>query len=122
MTVLAIDYVQLAVPPGGADAAHSFYDGLLGRPERPKPSGLAKRRGCWFERDTLKVCLGVEQGFRLARKAPPAFRVEGLPTSTAKLGATGCVVKTNDLLAGYDHIYVDDPFGNRIELLEPVGP
>ena len=122
MTILAIDHVQLAMPPGGEDAARGFYADLLGIPEQAKPPELAKRGGCWFERDALKVHLGVEEGFHAARKAHPAFRVEGLSTLSAKLAAAGCTVKTDGLLPGYDRIYVDDPFGNRIELLEPVGP
>ena len=38
----------------------------------------------------------------------------------AAIKAAGCIIKTDEPLAGYDRIYVDDPFGNRIELLEPL--
>jgi catechol 2,3-dioxygenase-like lactoylglutathione lyase family enzyme len=117
--VNAIDHVQLAMPAGGEDKARAFYSGLLGVPEVPKPANLAKRGGCWFERGDLKIHLGVEADFRPARKAHPAFLVDDLPALTRILRSAGHEPKTDEPLEGYDRIYVDDPFGNRIELLQP---
>lgn len=118
MRVKAIDHVQLAMPPGGEDKARAFYAGILGIPEVPKPANLAKRGGCWYEQGDLKVHLGVEADFRPARKAHPAFLVEGLAALARALRSAGYQPKTDEPLEGYDRIYVDDPFGNRIELLE----
>ena len=118
MRVKAIDHVQLAMPPGGEDNARAFYAGVLGIPEIPKPPNLAKRGGCWFERGDLKVHLGVEADFRPARKAHPAFLVEDLAAVTRVLRSAGYEPKLDEPLEGYDRIYVDDPFGNRIELLQ----
>jgi len=114
-----IDHIQLAMPVGEEQRAREFYEGLLGIPEVPKPPNLAKRGGCWFEAGPLKVHLGVETDFRPARKAHPAFLTEDLPALTARLTAAGFTPKTDEPLEGYDRIYVDDPFGNRIELMEP---
>ncbi|HZZ57108.1 MAG TPA: hypothetical protein VFE31_04700 [Opitutaceae bacterium] len=36
------------------------------------------------------------------------------------LEQTGYACKRDEPLEGYDRVYVDDPFGNRIELMEPV--
>jgi catechol 2,3-dioxygenase-like lactoylglutathione lyase family enzyme len=96
-----------------------FYGGLLGIPEKPKPPQLLKRGGCWFESGALKVHLGVELDFRPSRKAHPAFIVEDLPALEAVLRAAGLAVKGDEPLAGYHRIFVDDPFGNRLELMEP---
>ena len=41
MTVLRIDHVQVAAPPGCEAAARAFYGGLLGLEEIPKPGLLA---------------------------------------------------------------------------------
>jgi catechol 2,3-dioxygenase-like lactoylglutathione lyase family enzyme len=120
MPVRALDHVQLAMPAGREAEARAFYQGLLGIPELPKPPHLAKRGGCWFERGTLKVHLGVEAEFRPARKAHPALLVTDLPRLKAVLRAGGCTLTDDEPLAGYDRIYVDDPFGNRIELMEPL--
>ena len=114
----AIEHVQLAMPPGMEHAARAFYQGLLGIPEVPKPPELAKRGGAWFERGALKIHLGVETDFRPARKAHPALLVSDLETLISQLKEHDVQVIEGDPLAGYLRVYVDDPFGNRIELLE----
>jgi catechol 2,3-dioxygenase-like lactoylglutathione lyase family enzyme len=118
MQVVRLDHVQLAMPPGGEERARAFFRDALGIPEVPKPPELAKRGGCWFERDALKIHLGVEADFRPARKAHPALLVEDLPQLIAKLERFGYAVKKDEPLEGHHRVYVDDPFGNRIELLE----
>jgi catechol 2,3-dioxygenase-like lactoylglutathione lyase family enzyme len=121
MRIKALDHVQLAMPAGREADARAFYQDILGIPEIAKPPVLARRGGCWFERGTLKIHLGVEAEFRPARKAHPALIVEDLPALKAELAAAGCALRADDApLAGYDRIFVDDPFGNRIELMEPV--
>lgn len=116
----AIDHVQLAMPPAAENQAREFYGGLLGLTEVPKPPALAARGGIWFESGPVKVHLGVEDGFRPARKAHPALRVRGLRELVGRLEAAGVAVVDDDLLPGYDRVYVADPFGNRLELLEPA--
>ena len=121
MQIVRLDHVQLAMPPGGEERARAFFRDALGIPEVPKPPELARRGGCWFERDALKIHLGVEADFRPARKAHPALLVDDLPQLIAKLERLGYVVKKDEPLEGYHRVYVDDPFGNRIELLAPTG-
>jgi catechol 2,3-dioxygenase-like lactoylglutathione lyase family enzyme len=121
MRIVRLDHVQLAMPAGGEGLARAFYAGALGIPEVPKPPELAKRGGCWFERGELKIHLGVEREFRPARKAHPGLQVEDLPLLIEKLRGLGYAVKEDEPLEGFHRIYVDDPFGNRIELLEPLG-
>jgi catechol 2,3-dioxygenase-like lactoylglutathione lyase family enzyme len=118
--LLAIDHVQLAMPAGGEAAARGFYGDVLGLPETPKPPHLAKRGGCWFENDALKIHLGVELDFRPARKAHPGLLVSELDALKARLVEAGYALNDDEPLEGYDRVYVDDPFGNRIELLEPL--
>ena len=120
MTVRHLHHVQLAMPKGGEDHARRFYAGLLDIPEVPKPHSLAERGGCWFERDGLRVHLGVEEYFRAARKAHPAFVVDGLEELAEELRRNGFPVVEDEQLEGFRRVYADDPFGNRIELMEPV--
>src|ERR1700680_1941378 len=119
MPVQRIDHVQLAMPPGGEDRAREFYQGVLGIPEVPKPADMARRGGCWFERGDLKVHLGVEQQFRPARKAHPAFIVSDLVALVARLRSAGSPLTEDRSLTEYDRFFVEDPFGNRIELMGP---
>jgi len=115
--IVRLDHVQLAMPPGGEEAARVFYAGLLGLDPVPKPAPLAARGGCWFRRGDTAVHLGVEEDFRPARKAHPAFSVRDLPALQAALGAAGVAVRPNPDRAPGRGAYVDDPFGNRIELI-----
>jgi catechol 2,3-dioxygenase-like lactoylglutathione lyase family enzyme len=118
--VEAIDHVQLAMPAGREADARAFYGGLLGLPEQPKPPHLAARGGCWFESETVKVHLGVDADFRPARKAHPALLVRDLPALVATLRAAGVELVDDEPLEGFDRVYASDPFGNRLELLEPA--
>ena len=106
-------------PPGGEDLARSFYGDLLGLPETSKPPNLARRGGCWFESDTVKIHLGVEQDFRPAKKAHPALLVNDLPSLMAALSDSGMPIVDDEPLEGYRRVYTADPFGNRLELMEP---
>lgn len=119
MEIRRLDHVQLAMPAGREDEAIEFYDGLLGIPRVPKPPHLAMRGGCWFERGDLRIHLGVDADFRPARKAHPALLVDGLSELVERLAAAGVSLRDDEPLDGYDRVYADDPFGNRIELLEP---
>jgi len=118
--ITGLHHVQLAMPAGGEDAARHFYSGLLGLPEVPKPAELAKRGGVWFETDKIRIHLGIELDFRPARKAHPGILVKNLQSLLQRLVNAGYEVKNGEPLEGYDHRYVDDPFGNRLEFLEPT--
>jgi catechol 2,3-dioxygenase-like lactoylglutathione lyase family enzyme len=120
MTIRGIDHVQLAMPEGEESQATAFYEALLGIPRVPKPEHLARRGGCWFESDSVKIHLGVDPDFRAARKAHPALLVDGLDDLVARLRDSGVAVQPGEPLDGYGHVYVDDPFGNRMELMEPT--
>jgi catechol 2,3-dioxygenase-like lactoylglutathione lyase family enzyme len=115
--ITRLDHVQLAMPEGGEARAREFYQEALGIPEVPKPAYLAKRGGCWFERDELKIHLGVDRDFRPAGKAHPALLVVGLEELATQLRARGYDVQLDERLAGHLRYYVRDPFGNRIELM-----
>lgn len=119
MPILKIDHVQLAMPRGGEETARAFYGGLLDLAEAPKPQELARRGGVWFERGDVRVHLGVEGDFRPALKAHPAFLVSDLAGLAARLRAAGAEVVDDGAMPGYRRVYVTDPFGNRLELMEP---
>ena len=121
--MLALDHVQLAMPPGGEDDAVAFYEGVLGLARQEKPPALAARGGCWFSNGDVTVHLGVEEAFVAARKAHPALVVDGLDALVSVLVTAGHGVRFDDELPGVRRCYVDDPFGNRIELIEAsAGP
>lgn len=117
MRIVGLDHVQLAMPRGGEPVARDFYGGLLGLPEEPKPEPLASRGGCWFIDGPVQIHLGVEADFRPARKAHPALVVDDLDALVERLEAAGHEVRSGDAVNGRVQRFVDDPFGNRIELV-----
>ena len=119
MSVVGLHHVQLAMPRGREAEARAFYGELLGLPEVPKPPNLAARGGCWFRVGDRELHLGVEEEFRPARKAHPALLVSDLATLRQRLVAAGVTVRDDEPLTGFRRFYAEDPFGNRLELLEP---
>lgn len=87
--------------------------------ELAKPPVLARRGGCWFRGGGLEVHLGVEASFTPARKAHPGTLVRDLPRLAQRLAAAGVEVTWDDDFPGHDRCYAHDPFGNRLEFLEP---
>jgi catechol 2,3-dioxygenase-like lactoylglutathione lyase family enzyme len=118
MRVRRLDHILLAMPAGRESDARAFYQGILGIPEAIKAAGLAARGGCWFADGELKIHLGVEKNFVHARKAHPAFLVDDLAGLEFKLKAAGYPVAYDEPIEGYDRFFVNDPFGNRIELMQ----
>jgi catechol 2,3-dioxygenase-like lactoylglutathione lyase family enzyme len=118
VTVVALDHVQLAAPAGSEDEARAFFGEVLGLPELPKPEALAARGGVWFGCGAQQLHVGVEDGFRPARKAHPAFAVDGLDELQSRLAAADVSVRADDAIPGTRRFYADDPFGNRLEFVE----
>ena len=117
---MGIHHVQLACPDGWSEPLHEFYVGLLGLTPVPKPPALAGRGGAWFRSGPMELHLGVESDFRPARKAHPALLVTGLDELVVRLRTAGVSVPWDGRLPGYRRCYVDDPVGNRVELLQPA--
>ncbi len=118
MGIVGLDHVQLAMPAGKEAEAHRFYCELLGFIEVEKPAVLAARGGCWFESGLVKIHLGVESDFRPARKAHPALLVDDLASLVRNLASAGVEIRDGEQIDGYNRVHIDDPFGNRIELME----
>ncbi len=118
MTMPTIHHVQVAIPAGGEEQGRRFYGELLGFAELPKPASLQARGGVWFATGNGQLHLGVDPAFRPAEKAHVGFQVTGLAALRERLAAAGCRTADDEPLAGYARFFVQDPFGNRLELLE----
>ncbi|OYX44551.1 MAG: glyoxalase [Rhodobacterales bacterium 32-67-9] len=113
-------HVQLAMPRGGEDQARKFYVEALGFNEVEKPAILQGRGGVWFSQAGVEVHLGVEEPFAPAKKAHPAFQVFSLELAMQRLTEMELEYRHDVDLPTIRRIYIDDPFGNRVELLEKV--
>jgi GNAT superfamily N-acetyltransferase len=115
--ITGVDHVQVAAPPGGETAARAFYGELLGLLELPKPERPRARGGVWFAAGDQQLHVGIEDPFAPARKAHPALAVPrhaALRALAERLESSGHAVTWDG-----PRMYVDDPFGNRLELLAP---
>jgi catechol 2,3-dioxygenase-like lactoylglutathione lyase family enzyme len=123
--IVGLDHVQLAAPPGGEPQARSFYGDLLGLTELPKPPVLAARGGVWFAVGTSQqLHIGIEPEFVPARRAHPALTLDStaaLDALAGQLARLGHELTWDADLPGARRFYVDDPFGNRLELLARAG-
>jgi len=113
-----IDHVQVAIPPGADDAARAFYGGVLGLAEVPKPAPLNASGGVWFQLGATQLHIGAENGFAPNKKAHPAFVVEQFEDYCALLRERGVAVREEVQVYGRRRAGIEDPFGNRVELIE----
>jgi catechol 2,3-dioxygenase-like lactoylglutathione lyase family enzyme len=123
-----IHHVQVACPAASEDRLRAFYHGVLGWAELPKPPLLAARGGCWFQVPGRggpdgELHVGVEEDFRPARKAHPAFVVD-LDVVAPALRQAGCEVVWADPaeIPGRERLHTYDPVGNRIEFIHAENP
>ena len=117
-TLRGLDHVQVAAPPGCEERARWFYGQVLGMAEIAKPESLRARGGVWFQCGQHQLHVGVDPGFTPATKAHPAIRVSGIQSLRERLARLHVSFTPDELLPGAKRIYVDDPFGNRLEFLE----
>ncbi len=106
------------MPAGAEVTARAFYVDVLGMSEMQKPPTLARRGGCWFASGHVQIHLGVEQNFRPAGKAHPAFCCSDYEGLTNRLRGMNIEVVRDENNPGVERSYIHDPFGNRIELIK----
>ena len=129
--VVGVHHVQITVPRGAEDAARRFYCDVLGMREVPKPAALAGRGGLWLAADGEEgagkpngplVHVGAEDGVdRAATKAHVAYEVRHLAAWRRRLERHGLRPLDSVPIPGFDRFEFRDPFGNRVELIEPLG-
>jgi catechol 2,3-dioxygenase-like lactoylglutathione lyase family enzyme len=115
---LALEHVQLAMPPGGEDAARWFYTQVLRMEETPKPGPLMASGGIWLRAGPAEIHLGVELDFQPARKAHPGLQVDDLEAMAERCEAAGHAPQWDERYPGRRRFYLADPFGNRLELFQ----
>ena len=114
-----LDHLQIAAPEGCEAAARDFYGTLLGMREIEKPESLRARGGCWFQCGPQQIHIGVEKDFRPAKKAHPAFAAANFDELRQALLARGVKVSDDTSIPGVRRFHTEDPWGNRLEFLEP---
>ena len=120
--ILGIHHAQITIPKGAEDEARKFYCELLGLKELPKPEQLAGRGGFWLDVGDRQVHVGTEDiSGRESTKAHVAYLVDDIEMWRKSLTAEGVEVKNGIQIPGYSRFEFRDPFGNRVEFLQPSG-
>ena len=120
MKFTALHHILLTMPVGDDDLARRFYGEVLGLAEVSPPPVLARRGYIWFRAGSVEIHVGGDEEFQPARRGHPAVQVEGLEEVAASCDAGGFPVRFDENLPGYKRFFVFDPFGNRLEFLEPT--
>lgn len=119
--VIGIHHAQITIPRGAEEQARQFYCHLLGLQEIEKPEALQGRGGFWLQVGDRQVHVGTEDGVnRNATKAHLAYQVDDADAWQQLLQVNGIVVLDSVPIAGYKRFEFRDPFGNRMEFIQPV--
>lgn len=121
MSLQRVHHVQITIPKNAEDAARTFYCGVLGLPEIEKPDSLKGRGGFWVRLGDLQLHIGTEDGVdRTLTKAHIAYQVEDVSAWRETLLAHHVQMADSVPIHGYDRFEFRDPFGNRVEMIQPV--
>jgi catechol 2,3-dioxygenase-like lactoylglutathione lyase family enzyme len=118
MRIKRLDHVQICIPVGAEEKARDFYGSVLGLEEIEKPDALKLNGGLWFKVADIQLHIGVEEESNTSKRHP-AFEVEGLEGVKLFLQSKGVKIKEETAIPGVNRFSFFDPFGNRIEFLEP---
>ena len=121
-TIVGVHHVQIAIPQGAEDAARKFYCEVLGLSEVSKPEALQGRGGLWVQAGDLPIHIGTERNARPSAKAHIAYQVTDLNKWRDRLAKSGIEVGGSIPIPGFDRFEFRDPFGNRVEFIQPKAP
>jgi catechol 2,3-dioxygenase-like lactoylglutathione lyase family enzyme len=121
MRIDRLNHVQITIPRGREAEGRAFYCGVLGLPEVEKPASLAGRGGFWLQIADQQVHVGTEDGFdRATTKCHVAYQVDDIPAWRDRLIAEGIEPGDSAPIPGFNRFEFHDPFGNRVELIQPL--
>ena len=119
LIVLKLHHAQVSIPISSEEEARTFYLGILGLLEVPKPKSLEGRGGFWAELGDLQIHFGVEDGVdQRATRSHLAYEVSDLEGWIKRFSELGIEIFRGIPIPGFTRIELRDPFGNRLEFLQ----
>jgi len=117
--IVALDHIQIAAPKGSETLIRSFYAGLLGIKEIPKPDALSSRGGVWFDLGNMQMHVGMDDDPANSQsRRHVAFQVTSLDDIREMLLQASIEIEKDQApLPGIQRFYCRDYVGNRVEFL-----
>jgi catechol 2,3-dioxygenase-like lactoylglutathione lyase family enzyme len=121
MSIQGLHHAQITIPCGAEEQGRQFYCQLLSLPEIEKPDSLKGRGGFWLQVGDRAVHVGTEDGVdRHVSKAHLAYQVTDIKVWKSKLQENGFPILDGIPIPGYERFETRDPFGNRMEFIQPL--
>jgi catechol 2,3-dioxygenase-like lactoylglutathione lyase family enzyme len=126
MRIKRLQHISIGIEAGREDEARRFYGEALGLKEKPRPMGLKDRDLIWFD-------IGEdEHEIHLLRTDPAALvppraadhlciEVDDIDAMRAHLNAHDVPIKETSVIDNRPRFFVEDPFGNSVELVQITG-
>ena len=119
--IVRLHHVQITIPRGSEAQGHDFYCRVLGLREVEKRAVLVGRGGFWLQVGAVQVHVGTEDGVkRTATQTHLAYEVTDLEYWRMRLQEQGIAILDAVPIPGYERFEIRDPFGNRVEFIQPV--
>ena len=119
-TFQGLHHVQLGIRRAVRTAVGSSGDRSWGSLSWRSPRHLRRAVGAGSGVAPSRSISGSRPHFRPAGKAHPGILVADLDSVAERLELHGVEVKWDEDFPGMRRFYAADPFGNRLELLEPL--
>ncbi len=100
------------------EKADQFYGGVLELPRIPRPDFPS--RGLWYEIDGTQLHLVETEEPDATNVRHVAFVVDDLEATLSKVDEMGLPIWGDIQLDGWARKHCRDPFGNGVELLQPI--
>ena len=115
MTALSFHRVQLPFPVDKAAQVYRFYTEFFGLKNFAAPQTSQFRFGLGGQWLDLTPC----SDFTPVQNGHLALNVLDLPALRHRLLEAGHALEETQALPGYRRFFINDPAGNRLEILEP---
>jgi catechol 2,3-dioxygenase-like lactoylglutathione lyase family enzyme len=124
-SVQRLQHASVPMPPGGADDARRFYGDVLGMAEVEPPDSIRHLGLVWFQAGDggHEIHCFTEEGF--GPNSPEqhlCLQVDDLDAFRRRLGERDVAVEETTAIHNRPRLFVRDPFGNKIELTQILGP
>ena len=120
--IVRVQHVSIPIPPDGADAARTFFGGVLGLREKQVPAALDASQLTWFAvgEDEHEIHCFVDPDFRnRSTAAHLCLETDDLESLRERIRDHGVTFDHEPAaIHNRPRSFVRDPFGNLIELTQ----